>query len=225
MGNCDGTCFGSCARHYFDTIPHERLMTLLKERVADGRVLALVESFLRAGVNRTLRGWYGYFQHSQANVFASVDGYVRRRLRSLLEMQAGPDPAGAGRRRTVAGRTSGLRAVGCCPWQRPTSGRGQSQRCEPADWRAGCGRPARPVRREGQGSIPCPCPCWLVCSREQQDAPNLRGARLFIVVGREPPAARQNVPAQHQRQAAARRHRPRSPQTHPQNLICVSPEP
>ena len=36
-------------------------------------------------VNRTLRGWYGYFQHSKANVFVAVDGYVRRRLRSLLQ--------------------------------------------------------------------------------------------------------------------------------------------
>jgi RNA-directed DNA polymerase len=209
---------------YFDTIPHERLLALVKERVADGRVLALVESFLRAGVleesqgwqptergtpqggvispllanlylnpldhlmvrqgwemvryaddfvilcpsaaeahaalaavkawvseagltlhpektrvvdatqpggfdflgyhfergmrwprsqslqklkdrvreqtsrlegrnlqailadlNRTLRGWYGYYQHSKANTFRSVDGYVRRRLRSLLQ--------------------------------------------------------------------------------------------------------------------------------------------
>jgi len=211
-------------KSYFDTIPHERLMALVKQRVADGRVLALVESFLRAGVleeakgwqptergtpqggvispllanvylnpldhqmekagwemvryaddfvilcrseagaqaalaavrqwvgeagltlhpektrvvnatqpggfdflgyhfergwkwprrkslmklkdrvraktsrlegrqleaivtdvNRTLRGWYGYFQHSHASVFAQVDGYVRHRLRSLLQ--------------------------------------------------------------------------------------------------------------------------------------------
>jgi RNA-directed DNA polymerase len=33
-----------------DTIPHDRLRALVKERVADGRVLALGESFLRAGV-------------------------------------------------------------------------------------------------------------------------------------------------------------------------------
>src|SRR5512133_2330373 len=26
------------------------------------------------------------------------------------------------------------------------------------DWRAGCGKPARPVRREGQGSLPCSYP-------------------------------------------------------------------
>ena len=44
-------------KSYFDTIPHERLMALVKERVADGRVLALVESFLRAGVMEENKGW------------------------------------------------------------------------------------------------------------------------------------------------------------------------
>jgi RNA-directed DNA polymerase len=38
-----------------------------------------------ASVNPVLRGWYAYFQHSTyRNVFSSVDGYVRRRLRSIL---------------------------------------------------------------------------------------------------------------------------------------------
>jgi len=44
-------------KSYFDTIPHERLLALLKARVADGRVLALVESFLRAGVLEEAKGW------------------------------------------------------------------------------------------------------------------------------------------------------------------------
>jgi len=44
-------------KSYFDTIPHERLMALLQARVADGRVLTLVESFLRAGVLETAKGW------------------------------------------------------------------------------------------------------------------------------------------------------------------------
>jgi RNA-directed DNA polymerase len=44
-------------KSYFDTIPHDRLMALVKERIADGRVLALVESYLRAGVLEELKGW------------------------------------------------------------------------------------------------------------------------------------------------------------------------
>jgi len=35
---------------YFDSIPHQRLMELVGERIADGRVLALIESFLKQGI-------------------------------------------------------------------------------------------------------------------------------------------------------------------------------
>jgi len=35
-------------------------------------------------LNPTLRGWYGYFRYSFWNVFGDVDGFVRRRLRSIL---------------------------------------------------------------------------------------------------------------------------------------------
>jgi len=44
-------------KSYFDTIPHDRLLALVKARVADGSVLALVESFLRAGVLEENKGW------------------------------------------------------------------------------------------------------------------------------------------------------------------------
>lgn len=37
-------------KRYFDTIPHDRLMALVRERVADGRVLRLLEQFLKRGV-------------------------------------------------------------------------------------------------------------------------------------------------------------------------------
>lgn len=78
--------------------PRKKSLMKLKARVreqttrTDGRSL---EAIVR-GVNRTLRGWYGYFQHSQANVFTSVDGYVRRRLRSLLEKRRGRTRQGLG---------------------------------------------------------------------------------------------------------------------------------
>jgi len=35
---------------YFDSIPHDRLMDRLKTKIADGRVLSLIESFLKAGI-------------------------------------------------------------------------------------------------------------------------------------------------------------------------------
>jgi len=44
-------------KSYFDTIPHGRLMSRLRERIADGRVLQLIESFLKAGIMDGLEGW------------------------------------------------------------------------------------------------------------------------------------------------------------------------
>ena len=78
--------------------PRQKSLEKMRERVRmktsrlDGRSLEVIVS----DVNRTLRGWYGYFQHSKANVFAAVDGYVRRRLRSLLEKRRGRTRQGLG---------------------------------------------------------------------------------------------------------------------------------
>ena len=37
-------------RSYFDNIPHDKLMDHVRERIADGRVLGLIEAFLKQGV-------------------------------------------------------------------------------------------------------------------------------------------------------------------------------
>jgi RNA-directed DNA polymerase len=42
---------------YFDSIPHDRLMTRLKDKVADGSVLSLIESFLKANILDGLEEW------------------------------------------------------------------------------------------------------------------------------------------------------------------------
>jgi hypothetical protein len=44
-------------KSYFDTIPHDKLMDLLRQKVADGRVLALIEAFLKAGILDGLEEW------------------------------------------------------------------------------------------------------------------------------------------------------------------------
>jgi RNA-directed DNA polymerase len=42
---------------YFDSIPHDRLMSRLKEKIADGPVLSLIGSFLKADILDGLEGW------------------------------------------------------------------------------------------------------------------------------------------------------------------------
>jgi RNA-directed DNA polymerase len=44
-------------KSYFDTIPHDRLLALVAEKVSDGRILALIEAFLKQGVLDGLREW------------------------------------------------------------------------------------------------------------------------------------------------------------------------
>lgn len=42
---------------YFDAIPHERLMEEVRKHIADGRVLGLIEAFLKAGVMEEMTSW------------------------------------------------------------------------------------------------------------------------------------------------------------------------
>jgi len=39
-------------------------------------------------LNRSLRGWFGYFKHASPRVFEALDKLIRRRLRSLLMKQS-----------------------------------------------------------------------------------------------------------------------------------------
>jgi len=47
-------------------------------------------------LNRTLVGWFGYFQHSHKTTFARLDGWVRLRLRSILRGWRGKRGPGRG---------------------------------------------------------------------------------------------------------------------------------
>jgi RNA-directed DNA polymerase len=46
-------------------------------------------SAIIADLNGTLRGWLGYFWRCHANVCSGLDGWIRRRLRSILRKQQG----------------------------------------------------------------------------------------------------------------------------------------
>lgn len=50
-------CVEADLKSYFDTIPHERLMALVQQRIVDGSVLALLQRCLKAGVMEELKGW------------------------------------------------------------------------------------------------------------------------------------------------------------------------
>jgi RNA-directed DNA polymerase len=66
--------------------PRKKSMDKLKDTIrkktrrTEGRSMRAICEDL----SRTLRGWYGYFKHSKANVFEPIDGYTRGRLRSIL---------------------------------------------------------------------------------------------------------------------------------------------
>ena len=42
---------------YFDSIPQDRLMARIEEKISDGRVLGLIEAFLKQGVMESCKGW------------------------------------------------------------------------------------------------------------------------------------------------------------------------
>jgi RNA-directed DNA polymerase len=50
-------CVDADLKSYFDTIPHERLMALVEQRVVDGNILRLLRQYLKAGVLEELKGW------------------------------------------------------------------------------------------------------------------------------------------------------------------------
>jgi RNA-directed DNA polymerase len=63
-----------------------------KTRRTAGRSLSMIV----ADVNRTLRGWFEYFQHSYRTTFPSLDGWIRMRLRSILRKRRGGSGRGRG---------------------------------------------------------------------------------------------------------------------------------
>jgi len=64
-----------------------------KTRRTQGRCMRAICEDL----SRTLRGWYGYFKHSKANVFEQIDGYMRGRLRSILRKRRKKKGLGRGK--------------------------------------------------------------------------------------------------------------------------------
>ena len=65
----------------------------VKTRRTDGHSLKAII----ITVNRTLQGWFAYFQHSHYTTFSPLDKWVRMRLRSILRKRRGREGRGRGR--------------------------------------------------------------------------------------------------------------------------------
>lgn len=78
--------------------PRAKSLTKLKDavRAKTGRTVGRGLAMVIADLNPTLRGWFEYFRHSHRWTFGMLDGWIRRRLRSLLRKQQG--------RQGIAGR-------------------------------------------------------------------------------------------------------------------------
>ena len=80
-------------KSYFDTIPQEKLMERIREKIADGRVLKLVEGMLGAGVMESAKGWQPTEQGTPQGAVISpllsniyLDGLDWQMARNGLEM-------------------------------------------------------------------------------------------------------------------------------------------
>lgn len=79
--------------------PRKKSLAKLKEvlraktRRTEGRSMKAICEDL----NGLLHGWFEYFKHSKSNVFATIDGYTRGRLRSILRKRRGGQGRGRGR--------------------------------------------------------------------------------------------------------------------------------
>ena len=79
--------------------PRQKSLEKFKERIREktprlrpGGMLTIVQD-----INRTLKGWFGYFKHSHWTTFKPLDGWIRQRLRSILRKRH----KGSGRARGV----------------------------------------------------------------------------------------------------------------------------
>jgi RNA-directed DNA polymerase len=63
-----------------------------KTRRTNGQSLKM----MIGAINRTLQGWFHYFQHSSRQALRDVDSWIRMRLRSMLRKRQGRRGRGRG---------------------------------------------------------------------------------------------------------------------------------
>ena len=67
----------------------KKSLTRFKDKIREKTGRMRGESLARVieSLNPTLRGWFGYFKHAHPSTFTALDGFIRRRLRSMLRQQ------------------------------------------------------------------------------------------------------------------------------------------
>jgi RNA-directed DNA polymerase len=81
--------------------PRKKSLTKFKDTIRAKTRRTVGRSLERvvADLNPVMRGWFEYFKHSRARTFGTLDGWIRRRLRSILrkqqKRQGGARPNGA----------------------------------------------------------------------------------------------------------------------------------
>jgi RNA-directed DNA polymerase len=70
--------------------PRKKSLKKLKDTIRSqtGRSNGHSISVITANMNRTLKGWFEYFKHSHKWTFRMLDGWMRRRLRSILRQRS-----------------------------------------------------------------------------------------------------------------------------------------
>ena len=63
----------------------DKLKEVIREKTRRNRGQSL--KVVVEDLNRTLRGWFGYFKHAHKDTFLPIDQLVRRRLRAMLRKQ------------------------------------------------------------------------------------------------------------------------------------------
>ncbi|NJO33368.1 MAG: group II intron reverse transcriptase/maturase [Rhodospirillales bacterium] len=74
---------------YFDTIPHDRLMALVRGSISDGRVLALIEGFLKQGIMTDMGTWQPTTGTPQGAVLSPLLANIYLHPLDLLMEQSG----------------------------------------------------------------------------------------------------------------------------------------
>jgi RNA-directed DNA polymerase len=76
-------------KSYFDTIPHDRLMALVAQKISDGRILALIESYLEQDVMKEMERWRPTTGTPQGAVISPLLANIYLHPLDLLMEQSG----------------------------------------------------------------------------------------------------------------------------------------